>query len=111
MDNHARLFRDALGQKWSPPVAYRWLHYEDPDPVARLIEGSRRLETLWDELWSRRGATLAPLLDAAAEHEARHLGELAALVKIHATTRSRPRGRQARPASSGRTRRLPGQTG
>jgi hypothetical protein len=25
------------------PDAYRWLHYEDPDPVARLAEGVRRL--------------------------------------------------------------------
>ena len=23
--------------------AYHWLHYEDPDPMARLIEGVRRL--------------------------------------------------------------------
>ena len=27
----------------SPPDAYRWLHYEDPDPIARLAEGVRRL--------------------------------------------------------------------
>jgi hypothetical protein len=27
----------------SRPDAYRWLRYEDPDPVARLVEGVRRL--------------------------------------------------------------------
>lgn len=28
---------------WTEPTAYRWLHYEDPDPVARLADGVRRL--------------------------------------------------------------------
>jgi hypothetical protein len=27
----------------SRPGAYRWLRYEDPDPVARLVEGVARL--------------------------------------------------------------------
>ena len=27
----------------SRPAAYRWLRYEDPDPVARLADGVRRL--------------------------------------------------------------------
>jgi hypothetical protein len=27
----------------SLPDAYHWLHYEDPDPIARLAEGVRRL--------------------------------------------------------------------
>jgi hypothetical protein len=27
----------------SRPDAYRWLHYEDPEPVARLADGVRRL--------------------------------------------------------------------
>ncbi len=27
----------------SRPDAYRWLHYEDPEPLARLAEGVRRL--------------------------------------------------------------------
>lgn len=25
------------------PAAYRWLHYEDPEPVAKLAEGVRKL--------------------------------------------------------------------
>jgi hypothetical protein len=28
---------------WTEPKAYHWLRYEDPDPVARLAEGVRRL--------------------------------------------------------------------
>jgi hypothetical protein len=28
----------------TPADAYRWLRYEDPDPVARLADGVRRLE-------------------------------------------------------------------
>jgi hypothetical protein len=28
---------------WSEPEAYHWLRYEDPDPVARLADGIRRL--------------------------------------------------------------------
>jgi len=28
---------------WTEPKAYHWLHYEDPDPVARLADGVRRL--------------------------------------------------------------------
>jgi hypothetical protein len=31
------------GKEWSPPVAYRWLRYEDPMPVERLLEGTKRL--------------------------------------------------------------------
>jgi hypothetical protein len=27
----------------SRPDAYRWLHYEDPDPIGRLADGVRRL--------------------------------------------------------------------
>jgi hypothetical protein len=29
----------------SRPDAYQWLRYEDPDPVARLAEGVRRLRS------------------------------------------------------------------
>jgi hypothetical protein len=29
--------------KASRPAAYHWLRYEDPDPVARLADGVRRL--------------------------------------------------------------------
>lgn len=42
VDAHRRLIESA-GRDWSAPMAYRWLHYEDPDPVARLMDGVRRL--------------------------------------------------------------------
>jgi hypothetical protein len=35
------------------PAAYRWLRYEDPEPVARLADGVRRLRD--------RGATFDPV--------------------------------------------------
>jgi hypothetical protein len=47
VDSHRGLYL-AQGREWSRPVAYRWLRYENPEPVARLAEGVRRLR--------RRGA-------------------------------------------------------
>jgi hypothetical protein len=38
-----RTLHAKLGREWSRPEAYRWLHYESPDPVARLSDGVRRL--------------------------------------------------------------------
>ncbi len=31
------------GAAWTRPQAYRWLRYEDPDPVARLAQGVEKL--------------------------------------------------------------------
>jgi hypothetical protein len=42
LDGHRRLYM-AQGKSWSEPIAYHWLHYEDPHPLARLIDGLRRL--------------------------------------------------------------------
>ena len=42
LDGHRRLY-EAKGEPWSEPIAYRWLHYEDPRPVERLADGVRRL--------------------------------------------------------------------
>jgi hypothetical protein len=42
VDGHRRLF-DSKGLAWSPPMAYRWLRYEDPEPVARLSDGTKKL--------------------------------------------------------------------
>jgi hypothetical protein len=47
VESHRRLYK-AEGRAWSPPTAYRWLRYEDPQPVLRLAEGVKRLR--------RRGA-------------------------------------------------------
>jgi hypothetical protein len=35
---------EAEGRDWSRPIAYRWLRYEDPMPVARLRDGVRKLQ-------------------------------------------------------------------
>jgi len=42
IDAHRDLYL-AEGREWSRPIAYRWLHYEDPMPVMRLLEGTKRL--------------------------------------------------------------------
>jgi hypothetical protein len=42
VEGHRALWKSE-GRPWSRPVAYHWLHYEDPAPVARLIDGVRRL--------------------------------------------------------------------
>jgi hypothetical protein len=47
VESHRRLYA-AQGRTWSRPVAYRWLRYEAPDPVERLLEGAKKLR--------RRGA-------------------------------------------------------
>jgi len=38
-----RTVHERGGRPWSRPDAYRWLRYEDPVPVRRLIEGVERL--------------------------------------------------------------------
>ena len=47
VESHRRLYV-AHGKAWSRPIAYHWLRYEDPLPVARLRDGVNRLR--------RRGA-------------------------------------------------------
>ncbi len=37
------------GPEWTPPQAYRWMRYENPDPVAQLLLAGKRLEALWPE--------------------------------------------------------------
>ena len=38
-----RLDAESRGERWSRPQAYRWLRYEDADPIARLVEGVEKL--------------------------------------------------------------------
>jgi len=40
---HRDWYEASGGTVWTEPKAYHWLHYEDPDPVARLADGVRRL--------------------------------------------------------------------
>ena len=51
IDGHRRLY-ESEGRPWSRPVAYRWLRFEDPMPVARLLEGVHKLR--------RRGVSINP---------------------------------------------------
>jgi hypothetical protein len=51
VDSHRRLY-EAQRRAWSKPIAYRWLRFEDPLPVARLQEGVKELE--------RRAASMDP---------------------------------------------------
>jgi hypothetical protein len=39
---HRNLY-ESERRPWSPPIAYRWLRYENPTPVERLAEGVKRL--------------------------------------------------------------------
>ena len=48
VESHRRLYA-VQGRPWSRPIAYHWLRYEDPLPVARLLEGVKKLR--------RRGAS------------------------------------------------------
>jgi len=47
VEEHRVLFREVLGQPWSRPLAYRWIRYEDPDPIGRLIAATERLDAEW----------------------------------------------------------------
>jgi hypothetical protein len=42
VDGH-RSLHQSKGLAWSAPLAYRWLRYEDPEPVTRLLDGVKRL--------------------------------------------------------------------
>ena len=41
---HREWYLASGGSDWSEPKAYHWLCYEDPDRVARLADGVRRLQ-------------------------------------------------------------------
>jgi hypothetical protein len=49
VDAHRRWYATQGRADWSEPKAYRWLRYEDPEPVARLADGVRRLPAGYDE--------------------------------------------------------------
>lgn len=48
LEAHRRVY-EGQGWEWSKPVAYSWLRYEDPLPVARLRDGVEKLERLGGE--------------------------------------------------------------
>jgi hypothetical protein len=75
---HAALHRDLAGEVWSPPSAYRWIRYEDPDPVGRLVEATHRLDGAWAH--ARNGPRAAEVREkfvAEAEPRLRRAIEIA----------------------------------
>src|ERR1700738_2556294 len=74
LDSHRRLYAEK-GQAWSEPIAYHWLRYEDPMPVARLGAGLQRLllrVRRWTPtLWTKR-AQMHGLGDFRIEERAVH---------------------------------------
>ncbi len=42
LDAHRNLY-ETRRLAWSRPLAYRWLRYEDPEPIERLREGVDKL--------------------------------------------------------------------
>ena len=51
VESHRRL-HEGQGRAWSKSIAYRWLRFEDPMPVARLQDGLKELR--------RRAASIDP---------------------------------------------------
>jgi len=45
LDSHRKLY-EAHRRPWSRPIAYHWLHYEDPMPLERLRAGVEKLSEL-----------------------------------------------------------------
>jgi hypothetical protein len=67
VENHRTLHQVGLGEVWSPPAAYRWMRYEDPDPIGRLLAATRALEAEWDrspQLEGQRAGVAAGEADA-----------------------------------------------
>lgn len=44
---HRAFTEHVLAEPWTPPRAYRWIRYEDPDPIGALLRAGERLEALW----------------------------------------------------------------
>ncbi len=82
VENHRLLHEELLGQAWSPPEAYRWIRYENPDPVSQLEQATNSLDRLWKAAWSARRQEAEPLLVRAAEHDEEHLAELRPVLRV-----------------------------
>jgi uncharacterized damage-inducible protein DinB len=75
LQNHRLLHEEFMGESWSAPSAYRWMRYENPDPVSQLIEATNSLERLWKGALAADPEKAAGVLARAAEHEGPHLDE------------------------------------
>lgn len=81
VENHRLLHEEFMRQPWSAPAAYRWMRYENPDPVSQLEEATNSLERLWKGALASQPQFAAGILNVAAGHEAEHLEEIAPLVR------------------------------
>lgn len=81
VENHRFLYQDFMRQPWSAPVAYRWMRYENPDPVSQLEEATSSLERLWKGALVSQPQFASGILKVAARHEDEHLEEIAPLVR------------------------------
>jgi hypothetical protein len=81
VDNHRRLHEEFMRQPWSAPAAYRWMRYENPDPVSQLEEATLSLERLWKGALVSDRARAQAVLGAAEEHETQHLDEAVAAAR------------------------------
>jgi uncharacterized damage-inducible protein DinB len=79
VENHRFLHSEFMGESWSAPAAYRWIRYENPDPVSQLEHATISLERLWKGALAADPARAEQVLAAVAEHEEKHLGEIAPL--------------------------------
>ena len=81
VESHRRLHQEFMREEWSAPAAYRWMRYENPDPVSQLEEATLSLERLW------KGALVADRERAEAirreadQHESEHLDEAVAAAR------------------------------
>lgn len=75
LQNHRLLQEEFMGRGWSAPEAYRWMRYENPDPVSQLDEATNSLERLWRGAAAADPAKAGAVLERAAEHEEKHLEE------------------------------------
>ena len=77
VENHRFLHADFMGESWSAPAAYRWIRYENPDPETQLDHATLSLERLWKGAAAADRERAETVLERAAEHEEKHLDELA----------------------------------
>ena len=75
VEEHRAVHAALLREKWSEPIAYHWLHYEDRDPVARLRDGTIRLAAQKEQLLAREEleAERAAAFKSALDDEAHSL--------------------------------------
>jgi hypothetical protein len=72
--DHELLFADLRGEEWSPARAYHCIRYESPDPVARLLEATRRLESEWEA--ARDEPAYDAVVKRATAHREQHRAEV-----------------------------------